>query len=55
MAMNGNSLGKERLTLIHSRVKQIAERNNYNEKDGLKVERLCEFCEYQLNERQGFK
>ena len=55
MAMNGKSLGKERLTLIHSRVKQIAERNNYNEKDGLKVERLCEFCEYQLNERQGFK
>ena len=55
MAMNGKSLGKERLTLIHSRVKQIAERNNYNEKDGLKVEKLCEFCEYQLNERQGFK
>ena len=38
MAMNGKSLGKEKLTLIHSRVKQIAERNNYNENDGLKMQ-----------------
>ena len=55
MAINSKSLGKEMSTLIHSRVKHIAESNDYNEKDGCKVERLCEFCELQLNEKEGFQ
>ena len=51
MAMITKNLGKERWTL-HSRVKHIAESNDYNEKDGFKLERLCEF---QLNEKEGFQ
>ena len=55
MSINSKSLGKERLTLIHSRVKHIAESNDYSEKDGFKVEILCEVCEFQLNEKEGFQ
>ena len=50
-----NGLGKQRLSLIHPRVKHIAKTQGYHEKQGLKIYPLCEFCEYNLNEKDGLQ
>ena len=44
-------LGKERLSLIHPRVKLVAKTLGYHDKQGLKLNPLCIFCKDLLNER----
>ena len=44
-------LGKERLSLIHPRVKLVAKALGYHDKQGLKLNPLCIFFEDLLNER----
>ena len=46
-----NVLEKQRLSLIHLRVRLIAKTQGYHDKQGLKIYPLCEFCEYNLNEK----
>ena len=44
-------LGKERLSLIHPRVKLVAKTQGYHDRQGLKLNPPCDFCEDLLNER----
>ena len=46
-----NFLGKERLSLIHLRVKLVAKMLSYHDKQGLKLNPGCIFCEDIPNER----
>ena len=45
-----NFFGKERLSLIHPRVKLVAKMLGYHDKQGVKLNPVCIFCEDLLNE-----